>query len=108
MSPEPRKAGLNVGERRVGLLMKLNGIRPVRTRRHKVMTDSRHTQGFVANILDGDFLAEAVNREWAGDITYIWTNEGWLYLAVVIDLFSRRIIGWAAQPDEKGPCHQGA
>lgn len=76
--------------------MKLNGIRFVRTRRHKVTTDSRHTLGFASNIFDGDFLAEAVNRKWAGDITYIWTNEGWLYLAVVIDLFSRRIIGCVA------------
>ncbi|GAN91768.1 transposase [Gluconobacter frateurii M-2] len=96
ITAELKEAGLNVGERRVGRLMKLNGIRPVRTRRHKVTTDSRHTLGFVANILDGDFLAEAVNRKWAGDITCIWTNEGWLYLAVFIDLFSRRIRGWAA------------
>ncbi len=71
MAAELKEAGLNVGERRVGRLVKLNGIRPVRTRRHKVTTDSRHTLGFVANILDGDFLAEAVNRKWAGDITYI-------------------------------------
>ena len=96
MTAELKEAGLNVGERRVGRLMKLNGIRPVRTRRHKVTTDSRHTLGFASNILDGDFVANAPNRKWAGDISYIWTNEGWLYLAVVIDLFSRRVIGWAA------------
>ena len=64
MTAELKEAGLNVGERRVGQLMKLNGIRPVRTRWHKVTTDSRHTLGFAANILDGDFLAEAVNRKW--------------------------------------------
>lgn len=75
--------------------MKLNGIRPVRTRRHRVTTDSRHSLGVAANVLDGDFLANAPNRKWAGDISYIWTAEGWLYLAVVIDLFSRRVIGWA-------------
>ncbi|WP_151199788.1 IS3 family transposase [Kozakia baliensis] len=96
MTAELKEAGLNVGERRVGRLMKLNGIRPVRTRRHRVTTDSRHSLGVAANVLDGDFLANAPNRKWAGDISYIWTTEGWLYLAVVIDLFSRRIIGWAA------------
>ena len=46
-------------------------------------------------MLYGNFLAEAPNRKWAGDITYIWTAEGWLYLVVVIDLFSRRVVGWA-------------
>lgn len=96
MTMELREAGLAAGERRVGRLMKANGIRPVRTRRHKVTTDSRHSPGFADNILDGDFLADAPNRKWAGDISYIWTSEGWLCLAVVIDLFSRRVIGWAA------------
>ena len=96
MTMELREAGLDVGERRVGRLMKDNGIRPVRTRRHKVTTDSHHQSDIAANLLDGDFLAEGPNRKWAGDISYIWTAEGWLYLAVVIDLFSRRVIGWAA------------
>jgi len=96
MAAELKAAGLDVGERRVGRLMKANGIRPIRTRRHKVTTDSRHTFGFANNLLDGDFQAAAPNQKWAGDISYIWTNEGWLYLAVVIDLFSRRVIGWAA------------
>ena len=96
MTMELKEAGLAVGERRVGRLMKANGIRPVRTRRHKVTTDSRHSLGFADNILDRAFMADAPNRKWAGDISYIWTSEGWLYLAVVIDLFSRRVIGWAA------------
>lgn len=96
MTMELREAGLDVGERRVGRLMKANGIRPVRTRRHKMTTDSHHQSDIAANLLDGNFLAEGPNRKWAGDISYIWTAEGWLYLAVVIDLFSRRVIGWAA------------
>ena len=96
MTKELKEAGLDIDERRIGRLMKLNGIRPVRTRRHKVTTDSRHSLGIAANVLNGDFVANAPNRKWAGDISYIWTNEGWLYLAVVIDLFSRRVIGWAA------------
>ncbi|KGB21106.1 Mobile element protein [Acetobacter tropicalis] len=79
MTMELREAGLDVGERRVGRLMKDNGIRPVRTRRHKVTTDSYHQSDIVANLLDGDFLAEGPNQKWAGDIRYIWTGEGWLW-----------------------------
>lgn len=95
MTMELKEVGLDVGERRVGRLMKINGIRPIRTRRHKVTTDSQHHLGVAPNLLDGDFLAAAPNQKWAGDISYIWTAEGWLYLAVVIDLFSRRVVGWA-------------
>lgn len=70
-------------------------IKPVRTRRHKITTSSHHSLGIAPNILDGSFLAEEPNRKWAGDISYIWTAEGWLYLAVILDLHSRRVIGWA-------------
>ncbi len=95
MTMELKEVGLDVGERRVGRLMKVNGIRPVRTRKHKVTTDSHHRLGVAANWLDGDFAADAPNRKWAGDITYIWTSEGWLYLAIILDLHSRRVVGWA-------------
>ena len=95
MTMELKEAGLDVGERRVGRLMKINGIKPVRTRRHKVITDSHHRLGVAANWLDGDFVADAPNQKWAGDITYVWTSEGWLYLAVILDLHSRRVVGWA-------------
>ncbi|MEC3950212.1 IS3 family transposase [Sphingobium sp. HWE2-09] len=95
MTMELKEVGLDVGERRVGRLMKINGIKPVRTRKHKVTTDSEHRLGVAANWLDGDFAADAPNRKWAGDITYIWTSEGWLYLAVILDLHSRRVVGWA-------------
>ena len=95
MTMELKEAGFAVGERRVGRLMRLNGIKPVRTRRHKVTTDSNHRLGVAANWLDGDFVAAAPNQKWAGDITYIWTSEGWLYLAVILDLHSRRVVGWA-------------
>jgi putative transposase len=84
-----------VGERRVGRLMRINGIKPVRTRKHKVTTNSNHSLGIAPNILDGDFATDLPNRKWAGDITYIWTHEGWLYLAVILDLHSRRVVGWA-------------
>jgi len=95
MTMELKEAGLDVGERRVGRLMRINAIKPVRTRKHKVTTDSHHRLGVAANWLDGDFVADKPNRKWAGDITYVWTQEGWLYLAVILDLHSRRVVGWA-------------
>lgn len=79
--------------------MKINGIKPVRTRKHKVTTDSHHRLDITANWLDGNFAADGPNRKWAGDITYVWTQEGWLYLAVILDLHSRRIVGWAVKKD---------
>ena len=75
--------------------MRENGIRVVRTRKHKVTTDSNHTFNISPNLLVRDFSARAPSQKWAGDISYIWTREGWLYLAVIIDLYSRRVIGWA-------------
>lgn len=90
-----QESGFDVGERRVGRLMKINEIRPVRARKHKVTTDSHHQLGVAATWLDSDFVANAPNRKWAGDITYICTSEGWLYLAVILDLHSRRVVGWA-------------
>jgi putative transposase len=94
MTAELKEAGLAVGERRVGRLMRTNGIKPVRTRKHKVTNNSNHHLGIAANWLEGDFTATAPNQKWAGDITYVWTSEGWLYLAVILDLYSRRIVGW--------------
>ena len=95
MTMELKEAGLDVGERRAGRLMRRNGIKPVRTRKHKVTTDSHHRLGVAANWLDGDFVAAVPNQKWAGDITCIWTSEGWLYQAVILDLHSRRVVGWA-------------
>ena len=71
MTKELKEAGLDIDERRIGRLMKLNGIRPVRTRRHKVTTESRHFLGVAANVLNRDFVANAPYRKWAGDISYI-------------------------------------
>lgn len=75
--------------------MRQNGIRIVRTRKYKVTTDSHHSFNIAPNLLDRDFHAAAPNQKWAGDISYIWTREGWVYLAVMLDLHSRRVIGWA-------------
>ena len=95
MTAELQELGLPVGERRVGRLMKENGICAVRTRKYKRTTDSDHAFNIAPNLLDQDFSATGPNQKWAGDISYIWTGEGWLYLAVIIDLYSRRVIGWA-------------
>ena len=72
-----------------------NGISVVRKRKHKVTTDSDHTFKIAQKLLDRNFSADQPNQKWAGDITYIWKREGWLYLAVILDLHSRRVIGRA-------------
>ena len=90
-----KEIGLNIGHRRVGRLMRQNGISVIRTRKHKVTTDSNHRFNIVPNLLDSDFNSDAPNQKWTGDISYVWTREGWLYLAVIVDLHSRRVIGWA-------------
>jgi len=95
MTEELQELGFKVGHRRVGRLMRQNGIEAIRTRKYKVTTDSNHSFAIAPNLLDRDFSATAPNQKWAGDITYIWTSEGWLYLAVILDLYSRRVIGWA-------------
>ena len=95
MTEELKEIGLDIGHRRVGRLMRQNGISVVRTRKHKVTTDSDHKFNIAPNLLDRDFVAERPNQKWAGDISYVWTREGWLYLAVIMDLHARRVIGWA-------------
>lgn len=95
MTEELKEMGLNVGHRRVGRLMRQNAISVVRTRKHKVTTDSKHKFNIAPNLLNRDFAADRPNQKWVVDISYIWTREGWLYLAVVLELYSRRVIGWA-------------
>lgn len=68
---------------------------PVRTRKYKATTDSDHSFNIAPNLLERNLAADGPNQKWAGDISYIWTREGWLYLAVILDLHSRRVIGWA-------------
>lgn len=95
MTEELQELGLQVGHRRVGRLMRENGIKIIRTQKYRATTDSNHAFNIAPNLLDQDFFADAPNQKWAGDISYIWTSEGWVYLAVILDLYSRRIIGWA-------------
>jgi putative transposase len=76
MTMELKEAGRDVGERRVGRLMKVTGIKPARTRKHRITTNNNHSLGIVANVLDGNFTADTPNQKWAGDISYIWTAQG--------------------------------
>ena len=86
--------GLAVGRRRVARLMRENGLKARQKRRFKRTTDSLHAFSVAPNLLDQDFTATEPNQKWGADISYVWTREGWLYLAVVIDLFARRVVGW--------------
>lgn len=93
-----REAGHRISENRVARLMQANGIRAKTVRKWRATTDSAHKLPVAANTLDRQFAVTVPNRVWAGDITYVWTAEGWLYLAVVLDLYSRAVIGWAMGP----------
>lgn len=93
MTEELKELGQPVGHRRVGRLMRDNGIAVRRNRKFKATTDSNHSFNIAPNLLNRDFSAARPNRKWAGDISYVWTQEGWLYLAVILDLHSRRVIG---------------
>lgn len=90
---------VRVGKTRVQQLMQRHGIRAKGRRRFKVTTDSRHDLPIAPNLLARQFTVAEPDKVWAGDITYIATDEGWLYLAVVIDLFSRQVVGWSLRDD---------
>ncbi|MCW5292223.1 IS3 family transposase [Verminephrobacter eiseniae] len=91
--------GIRVGKERVRKLMQLHGIRAKGKRRLKVTTDSKHDLPIAPNLLDRQFDVAEPDKVWVGDITYIATDEGWLLLAVVIDLFSRQVVGWSLRQD---------
>jgi len=92
---ELREDGEHVSRKRVARIMKERDLRGKRRKRFRVTTMSEHDMPIAPNLLERDFTASAPNQKWVGDITYIWTRQGWLYLAVLIDLFSRRVVGWA-------------
>jgi putative transposase len=94
------KRGIRVGKQRVQRLMQKHGIQARGKRKFRVATtDSKHNLPIAPNVLDRNFTVAAPNRAWVGDFTYIATQEGWLFLAVVIDLFSRKVVGWSMPPD---------
>lgn len=95
MVEELRENGFQVGHHRVGRLMRENGIQAIRTRKAKRYYSHTPFLGFAPNLLKRDFTALAPNQKWSVDISYIETQRGWLYLAVVIDLYSRKVVGWA-------------
>lgn len=92
---ELKARGRRVARKRVARLMRQAGVRARVPRRFVRTTDSAHSHPVAPNTLERNFLPEEPNRTWVGDITYIWTDEGWLYLAVLLDLFSRKVVGWA-------------
>ena len=87
--------GIEIGRRRVARLMRDLSLQGLSPRKFQVTTDSDHDDPIAPNTLARDFEASQANQKWATDITYVWTAEGWLYLAVVMDLYSRRIVGWS-------------
>ena len=93
-----QKRGLRVGEKRVARVMREACIRAKTVKKWRATTDSSHPLPVADNALDRQFAVTAPNCVWAGDITYVWTDEGWLYLAAVLDLYSRAVIGWAMGP----------
>jgi len=90
-----RDKGLRCGKNRVARIMKVNGIKAKTTKKFKATTNSKHNLPVAENLLKQDFTAATPNAVWVSDITYVSTNEGWLYLAVIIDLYSRQVVGWA-------------
>lgn len=87
-----------MGKERVRKLMQLHGIQAKTKRKFKATTDSAHDLPVALNLIARDFSPAAPDRVWTTDITYLATNEGWLYLTVMLDLFSRKVVGWAIGP----------
>ena len=92
---ELKSQGVACSENRVARLMRLRGLRAKQVRRYKTTTKRNKADRAAPNILKRDFCATAPNRKWVTDITYIATQEGWLYLAAILDLYTRRIVGWS-------------
>jgi putative transposase len=95
ITKELKEQGVVCSENRVARRMQKNGIAAKTKRRFKVTTKSKHNHPVAENVLQQNFAATAQNQVWVSDITYVWTREGWLYLAIVLDLFSRQVVGWA-------------
>lgn len=94
---ELRDQGIRCGRKRVSRLMKEDKLVPKKARRFRVTTVAEPEHTKAPNVLGREFTVGAPDTVWAGDITYLWTREGWLYLAVLLDLYSRRVVGWAVR-----------
>lgn len=97
ITDELHEKGEKCGKNRVFRRMRHLGLYAKGKKKFKVTTDSKHNLPVAANLLNRNFSTTGPNQKWCGDITYIWTDEGWLYLATVIDLYSRAVIGWSIQ-----------
>lgn len=97
MSKAMRSLGYNIGRFKARSLMQKLGLQVRQTKRFKVTTNSNHKLPVAPNVLDRQFDVSSPNKAWAADISYLWTREGWLYLAVVLDLFSRKVVGWCIE-----------
>ena len=85
-----------INHKRIARLMREHGLQSHKRRRFRVVTtDSRHAHPVAPNVLERDFEALAPNQKWLADMTYVSTDEGWLYLALVLDLYARKLVGWA-------------
>jgi transposase InsO family protein len=98
LARERRARGFSASKERVERLMRAHAIRGRHKRRYKVTTDSKHALPVADNRLKRDFTPVAPNQVWTADITYRWTDEGWLHLAVVLDRFNREVVGWSLKP----------
>jgi putative transposase len=87
--------GSTCGRTRAGTLMKLAGVAAKQKKKFKATTDSKHNLPVAPNLLNRQFAVQGPDSVYVSDITYIWTHEGWLYLAVILDLFSRQVVGWS-------------
>ena len=98
-----QQEGIPCGKHRVARLRRTNGIEAKRKQRFRVTTEHHHTPVAAPDLLNREFHASAPNRTWVGDMTFIRTREGWLYLAVMLDLFSRKVVGWSMgeKPDQE-------
>ena len=95
VTAELNESGFACSENRVARLMRLNGIYAKGRRKYRATTDSKHPYPVASNLLDRQFVVDRPNAVWVSDITYIWTTEGWLYLAAIVDLYSRMVVGWS-------------
>jgi putative transposase len=90
-----KSQGVICYKNQIARIMKKYGIKAKTKRKFKHTTDSKHNLKVAPNLLERNFKSDAINKVWVGDITYIWTIEGWLYLSIIIDLYSRKVVGWS-------------
>lgn len=98
LTDELKEIGAKCSKNRVARRMRHLNLKAKAKKKFKVTTDSKHNLPVAPNLLNRQFYADKPNQKYVGDISYIWTDEGWIYLAVVIDLYSRAVIGWSIQP----------